>query len=109
MRFRGIAKAADIVVNEIRANGGKAVANYDSVENGDRIIATAIDHFGAVHILINNAGILRDVSFKNMTDRDWDLIMTVHVDGAYKVYMNGTVQLFPKSRLFTQLIMIMLL
>ncbi|KAM0563697.1 hypothetical protein ACHAPJ_001424 [Fusarium lateritium] len=78
------AKAADVVVNEIKAAGGKAVANYDSVENGDRIIDTAIQAFGRIDILINNAGILRDISFKNMKDEDWDLIYKVHVKGAYK-------------------------
>ncbi|KAK3994888.1 hypothetical protein QBC44DRAFT_321433 [Cladorrhinum sp. PSN332] len=77
-------KAADVVVNEIKAAGGKAVANYDSVENGDRIIETAIKAFGRIDILINNAGILRDVSFKNMKDSDWDLIFQVHVKGSYK-------------------------
>ncbi|KAI9709879.1 MAG: bifunctional hydroxyacyl-CoA dehydrogenase/enoyl-CoA hydratase fox2 [Candelaria pacifica] len=77
-------KAADVVVDEIKAAGGKAVANYDSVENGERIIETAIKEFGRIDILINNAGILRDVSFKNMSDADWDLIIKVHVKGAYK-------------------------
>ncbi|KAI9795092.1 MAG: bifunctional hydroxyacyl-CoA dehydrogenase/enoyl-CoA hydratase fox2 [Peltula sp. TS41687] len=77
-------KAADVVVEEIRAAGGKAVANYDSVENGERIIETAIRAFGRIDVLINNAGILRDVSFKNMKDDDWDLIVKVHVKGAYK-------------------------
>ncbi|KAI1435647.1 hypothetical protein GGR50DRAFT_655156 [Xylaria sp. CBS 124048] len=77
-------KAADVVVNEIKAAGGEAVANYDSVEHGDRIIDTAIKAYGRIDILINNAGILRDVSLKNMKDADWDLIMTVHIKGAYK-------------------------
>ncbi|KAF4984858.1 hypothetical protein FZEAL_11 [Fusarium zealandicum] len=77
-------KAADVVVNEIKAAGGKAVANYDSVENGERIIETAIKAFGRIDILLNNAGILRDVSFKNMKDEDWDLIIKVHVKGSYK-------------------------
>ncbi|KAL4733518.1 hypothetical protein BDV11DRAFT_199885 [Aspergillus similis] len=77
-------KAADVVVEEIRAAGGKAVANYDSVENGDAIIDTAIKNYGRVDVLINNAGILRDVSFKNMKDQDWDLINKVHTYGAYK-------------------------
>ncbi|KAL8869572.1 MAG: hypothetical protein Q9198_007848, partial [Flavoplaca austrocitrina] len=77
-------KTADVVVDEIRAAGGKAVANYDSVENGDRIIDTAIQAFGRIDVLLNNAGILRDVSFKNMSDQDWDLIIKVHVRGAYK-------------------------
>lgn len=74
-----------MVVNEIRAAGGKAVANYDSVENGEKIIETAIKEFGRIDILLNNAGILRDVSFKNMSDDDWDLIIKVHVKGAYRV------------------------
>ena len=78
-------QAADIVVDEICIAGGKAVANYDSVENGDQIIDAAIQEFGRIDILINNAGILRDVSFKNMSDDDWDLIIKVHVRGAYKV------------------------
>ncbi|KAI0395919.1 hypothetical protein F5Y17DRAFT_421973 [Xylariaceae sp. FL0594] len=77
-------KAADVVVNEIKAAGGEAVANYDSVEFGEKIIDTAIKAFGRVDILINNAGILRDISFKNMKDEDWDLITKVHIKGAYK-------------------------
>ncbi|KAL2047003.1 hypothetical protein N7G274_001021 [Stereocaulon virgatum] len=77
-------KAADVVVDEIRAAGGKAVANYDSVEDGENIIETAIKEFGRIDVLLNNAGILRDVSFKNMSDADWDLVIKVHVKGAYK-------------------------
>ncbi|KAF2721485.1 putative peroxisomal multifunctional beta-oxidation protein [Polychaeton citri CBS 116435] len=80
----GGSSAADKVVNEIKAAGGKAVANYNSVEDGDKIIDTAIEAFGRIDVLINNAGILRDISFKNMKDQDWDLIMKVHVVGAYK-------------------------
>ena len=56
-------KAADVVVEEIRKNGGTAVANYDSVEFGEKIVKTAVDNFGTVDIIINNAGILRDISF----------------------------------------------
>jgi multifunctional beta-oxidation protein len=81
-------QTADVVVDAIKAAGGNAVANYDSVENGEAIIETAIKAFGRVDVLINNAGILRDVSFKNMKDADWDLIMKVHVQGAYKVYLD---------------------
>ena len=77
--------AADRVVEEIRAAGGKAVANYDSVENGESIVKTALDSFGRIDIVINNAGILRDTSFAKMTDQDWDLIYRVHVLGSYRV------------------------
>jgi 3-hydroxyacyl-CoA dehydrogenase/3a,7a,12a-trihydroxy-5b-cholest-24-enoyl-CoA hydratase len=75
--------AADSVVNEIKSLGGEAVANYDSVEFGEKIIKTAIDAFGRVDVLINNAGILRDKSFKNMNKEDWDLIIRVHLNGVY--------------------------
>jgi multifunctional beta-oxidation protein len=77
-------QAADVVVDEIRKAGGKAVANYNSVTDGDKIIETAIQNFGRIDILINNAGILRDISFKNMKDQDWDLITEVHIKGPYK-------------------------
>ena len=77
--------AADTVVAEIVAAGGDAVANYDSVENGERIVQTALDNFGRIDIVVNNAGILRDSSFAKMSDQDWELIYKVHVDGAYKV------------------------
>ncbi len=77
--------AADKVVSEIKEKGGEAVANYDSVEDGDKIIKTAIDAFGKIDIVINNAGILRDVSFQKMTQADWDLVYKVHVLGAFRV------------------------
>jgi 3-hydroxyacyl-CoA dehydrogenase/3a,7a,12a-trihydroxy-5b-cholest-24-enoyl-CoA hydratase len=76
-------KAADSVVAEIKAAGGHAVANYDSAEEGDKIIKTAIDAYGRVDVLINNAGILRDKSFKKMTKEDWDLIVRVHLNAVF--------------------------
>lgn len=77
--------AADIVVDEIVAAGGEAVANYDSVTDGDKIVQTAMDNFGRIDVIINNAGILRDKSFAKMTEDDWDLVYQVHVKGAFKV------------------------
>ena len=77
--------AADKVVDEIKALGGTAVANYDNVIEGEKVIKTAIDAFGKVDILINNAGILRDVSFNNMKREEWDIIINVHLNGTYAV------------------------
>ena len=77
--------AADLVVEEIIAAGGEAVANYDSVTDGDKIVQTAMDNFGRIDVVINNAGILRDKSFSKMTEDDWDLVYQVHVKGAFKV------------------------
>lgn len=77
---------ADKVVEEIRSAGGEAVPNYDSVatmEGGANIIRTAMDQFGRIDILINNAGILRDVSFMKMPEESWDIIFSVHVKGAF--------------------------
>ena len=79
------ASAADLVVAEIRAAGGTAVANHDSVTDGGKIVQNALDSFGRVDVLVNNAGILRDKSFVKMEDADWDLVYKVHVEGAYKV------------------------
>lgn len=77
--------SADKIVDEIKAAGGEATANYDSVENGEKIVKTAIDAYGKIDIVINNAGILRDVSFAKMTDQDWDIIFLVHMKGTYSV------------------------
>ncbi|CAG9564060.1 unnamed protein product [Danaus chrysippus] len=82
----GVGKSnfADLVVQEIKDKGGIAVADYNSVVEGEKIIKTALDNFGRVDILINNAGILRDKSFQKMSEQDWDLIQAVHLKGAYK-------------------------
>ena len=79
---------ADKVVNEITAAGGTAVANYDSVaslEGGQNIVQTALDNFGRIDILINNAGILRDKSFAKMTTDMWQAVLDVHLQGAFNV------------------------
>lgn len=79
------ASVAQALVDEIRETGGEAVASTDSVEHGEKIIQAALDHYGRVDVVVNNAGILRDASFAKMTDEDWNLIYRVHLFGSYKV------------------------
>ncbi|NWU46720.1 DHB4 enzyme, partial [Dromas ardeola] len=86
--FKGYGKsssAADKVVNEIRAKGGKAVPNYDSVEDGEKLVKTALEAFGRIDIVVNNAGILRDRSFVRISDEDWDIIHRIHLRGSFLV------------------------
>lgn len=76
--------AADDVVAEIRAAGGEAVANHDSVAeyaSASRLVQQAIDTFGRLDILVNNAGVLRDKTFGKMDMSDWDLVTQVHLAG----------------------------
>ncbi|AKU96624.1 Oxidoreductase, short chain dehydrogenase/reductase family [Labilithrix luteola] len=77
--------AADQVVADIKAAGGEAVANYDSVEDGAKIVQQALDTWKRIDIVVNNAGILRDTSFQKMSPEDWDLIYRVHVLGSFRV------------------------
>jgi NAD(P)-dependent dehydrogenase (short-subunit alcohol dehydrogenase family) len=80
--------AADHVVDEIKALGGEAVSNYDNVatpEGGENIVRTAIDAFGKVDILINNAGILLDSTFAKMDEKKWDTVVAVHLKGTFCV------------------------
>src|SRR6195256_1546941 len=80
--------AAQKVVDEIKAAGGEATPNYDSVsspEGGESIVKTAVDAYGKVDVVINNAGILRDKSFAKMSWEDLDLVLDVHLKGAFYV------------------------
>jgi NAD(P)-dependent dehydrogenase (short-subunit alcohol dehydrogenase family) len=80
--------AADAVVREISALGGAGVADTHSVasaEGGEAIVATALDTFGALDIVVNNAGILRDRAFHNMAAEDFDAVLDVHLRGTYFV------------------------
>jgi NAD(P)-dependent dehydrogenase (short-subunit alcohol dehydrogenase family) len=76
------------VVNEIRAAGGNAVANTDSVgdaKGGDAIVKTALDAFGRIDGVVNNAGILRDRIFHRMSVTDWEAVIQVHLNGSFYV------------------------
>ncbi|HXH84031.1 MAG TPA: SDR family NAD(P)-dependent oxidoreductase [Candidatus Tectomicrobia bacterium] len=81
-------KPADAVVEEIRGAGGEAVASYDSVASmagGQKIVQTALDAFGRVDIVVNNAGILRDRMIFNMTEDEWDAVIDTHLKGTFAV------------------------
>ena len=82
----GTTMIADEVAQEIRAAGGEAVANTDSVaevSGGQAMLQTALDNFGGLDILINNAGILRDKTIFKMEESDWDAVLAVHLKGHY--------------------------
>src|SRR3954462_11328333 len=80
------ATPAQQVVEEIKAMGGEAVANADNVadwEGGQRLINMAVETFGDLHVLVNNAGILRDRVLINMTEEEWDAVIHVHLKGHF--------------------------
>jgi len=77
---------AQQVVNEIEAMGGKAIANGDDISTwagAERLIQTAVDTFGDLHAVVNNAGILRDRMMANMSEEEWDAVIKVHLKGTF--------------------------
>ena len=96
----GAGDAADAVVEEIRAAGGQAAANKASVsdrEGAKSIVETAVSEFGTVDIVVNNAGILRDKSFKKMTLDEWDLVINVHLNGSAYVTWHAWPIMYEKN------------
>jgi NAD(P)-dependent dehydrogenase (short-subunit alcohol dehydrogenase family) len=87
-RGDGTSHAADDVVAQIRAEGGQAVANADDVaqfETGQTLVRLAVETFGDLHVVVNNAGILRHAHFPDMSEAAWDGVMAVHLKGAFVV------------------------
>jgi 3-hydroxyacyl-CoA dehydrogenase/3a,7a,12a-trihydroxy-5b-cholest-24-enoyl-CoA hydratase len=87
---RGDGSGADVspaqaVADEILAAGGDAVTNGDSVADGGRLVQAALDHYGRLDIVVNNAGFLRDVAFHKMSAPDWDDLYQVHLLGAFRI------------------------
>jgi len=80
------ASPAEEVVAEIIARGGQAIANHENVadwDGGQRLIQSALDTYGALHVLVNNAGILRDRVLVNLSEEDWDSVINVHLKGHF--------------------------
>ena len=95
------ATPAQEVVDEIKQMGGEAVANYDDISDFDgakRVVQQAIETFGTLDVLVNNAGILRDRMLVNMTPEEWDAVIKVHLRGTYATAHNAAVYWREKSK-----------
>jgi len=92
---------ADEVVAAIREKGGRAVASHESVADyaaAERIVATAVREFGAIDVLVNNAGILRDRMLFNMSEEEWDAVIAVHLKGTFNCTRHAAVHMRQQRR-----------
>src|SRR5499425_2751435 len=95
------ASVADEVVAAIKARGGTAVANHDSVTDfaaAERIVDAAVREFGSIDILVNNAGILRDRMLFNMSEDDWDAVVAVHLNGSFNCMRHAAARMREQRR-----------
>ncbi|HKS48653.1 MAG TPA: SDR family NAD(P)-dependent oxidoreductase [Amycolatopsis sp.] len=96
-----VSEAAGSVVEEIEAVGGKALLVAGDVSEratADALVAAALDHFGGLHILVNNAGVLRDRMLFSMSDEDWDTVIRVHLRGHFLLSRNASAHWREKSK-----------
>jgi NAD(P)-dependent dehydrogenase (short-subunit alcohol dehydrogenase family) len=95
------AGVADEVVQAIRGRGGTAIANHDSVADfraAERMVETAVKEFGAIDVLVNNAGILRDRMIFNMSEAEWDAVIAVHLKGTFNCTRHAAARMREQKR-----------
>ncbi|WP_410578643.1 3-oxoacyl-ACP reductase [Amycolatopsis sp. lyj-108] len=96
-----VSAAAQTVADEIEAEGGKAVAVTGDVSESstaDALLTAAVDHFGGLHVLVNNAGVLRDRMLFSMSDEEWDTVLRVHLRGHFLLSRNAGAYWRDKSK-----------
>src|SRR5262245_45805271 len=84
------------VVGEVRAAGGRAVPNSSDIgtrKGAQELVAQCVDEFGAIHAVVNNAGIVRDKSFLKMTDEEWEIVLRIHAGGTFWCSQEGALRM----------------